>query len=135
MKIQFTTEAEIREQFPESQIKNGFVKKIDLQVVGRFGNLVTLDMPISSGGGISNPLAGYNSTISCGVYIKILFELFGISEEDGIRISEIKDVPCRVVDSQFHMVAVGNFMDDKFVMFKELPDKYDEFMAELNESR
>lgn len=135
MKIQFTTEAEIREQFPEAQIKNGFVKKIDLQVIGHFGNLVTIDMPITSGGCISSPLAGYNSTISCGVYIKILFELFGISEEDGIRISEIKDVPCRVVFSQFHMVAVGNFMDDKFIVFKEFPEKYDEFMAELNESR
>jgi hypothetical protein len=134
MKIQFPTEAEIREQFPEAQIKNGFVKKIDLQVIGHFGNLVTLDMPITAGGGISNPLAGYNSTISCGVYIKILFELFGISEEDGIRISAIKDIPCRVVVSQFHMVAVGNFMDDKFIVFKDLPDKYDEFMAELSKN-
>lgn len=103
MKIQFTTEAEIREQFPEAKISNGLVEKIDLQVIGHFGNIVTFDMPIASGGGISNPLAGYNSTISCGVYSKILFELFGISEEDGIRISEIKDVPCRVVFSQFHM--------------------------------
>ena len=132
MKIQFTTEAEIREQFPEAQIKNGFVKKIDLQVIGHFGNLVTLDMPITSGGGISNPLAGYNSTISCGVYIKIIFELFGISEEDGIRISEIKNIPCRVVDANFRMKAVGNFMEDKFIVFDNLPDKYDEYMAELN---
>lgn len=134
MKIQFTTEAEIREQFPEAEIKNGFVKKIDLQVVGHFGNLVTLDMPITTGGVIGNPLAGYNSTISCGVYIKILFELWGISEEDGIRISEIKDVPCRIVFSQFRMVAVGNFMDDKFIVFKSLPDKYEEFMTEISKN-
>lgn len=134
MKIQFHTEAEIREQFPEAKIKNGFVKKIDLQVIGHFGNLVTIDMPIVSGGCISNPLVGYNSTISCGVYIKILFELFGISEEDGIRISEIKDVPCRVVDSQFHTVAVGNFMDDKFIVLKSLPDKYEEFMTEISKN-
>ena len=134
MKINFLTEAEIKKEFPDAKVKNAFIQRLDLKVIGHFGNLVTIDMPISMGCSIANPLAGYNSTISCGVYIKILFELLGISEEDGVRISEIKDIPCRVIEIDYQIAAIGNFMEDKFIVFKSLPDKYEEFMTEISKN-
>lgn len=130
-KARFVSKEEIMKTFPNVEIQNGIIQKMDLNVIGHFGNIVTLNMPISIGGGICDPLSGYNATISCGVYIRTLFELFELSKEDGCRISTISDIPCRIAKNNCKVVAIGHFISDKFIAIDDFPEFYNDFMEKV----
>lgn len=99
------------------KIENEMIKWVDVKVYGHFGNTVSLE------------IFGQNSylfgTCMCtgniGMLIQAFVELFDLTEEDGVRISNIKNLPCRVVlDSHCTgVVGFGHFMKDRFVMAHE----------------
>ena len=76
------------------------------------------------------PMSSYNNTRSLGYLIKAFIELFDISNEDGLRLTDIKNIPCRLVfngKNSWGSKCIGfvHFMKDKFVLTKEF--------AEVNE--
>lgn len=102
-------------------IANNFVS-IDLEVIGHFNNTVSLILTATN----VIPYSGYANTKNIGLILQYLVELLGISREDGIYLSEMKDIPVRLVfDSSecswgSKCMGIGNFMEDKFVLFKDL---------------
>lgn len=75
-------------------------------------------------------MSSYNNTRSLGYLIKAFIELFDISNEDGLRLTDIKNIPCRLVFNGKNSwgskcIGFGHFMKDKFVLTKEF--------AEVNE--
>lgn len=120
LKLPFRGERSMREEFPAG-IENACIKSIDIDVIGHFGDAITLDMPISLGGSrLANPLSGRDLTNHVGKFIQVLFRLLALSEEDGKKLSEIKEVPCRVVFCYDTIVGLGHFLDDRFMLFDEL---------------
>ena len=102
-------------------VENNLVS-LDIQVIGHFGNSVSL---VTAAKNVI-PYSAYNNTENVGVIIKYLVELLGIEKEDGLFISDAKNVPVRLIfDSKepcwrAKCVGIGNFMEDKFVMFDVL---------------
>lgn len=102
-------------------VENNLVS-LDVQVIGHFDNSVSLVIAANN----VIPYSSYNNTENIGFIIKYLVELLGIQKEDGLLISKVKDVPARLIfDSKepgwgAKCVGIGNFMEDKFVMFDVL---------------
>ena len=75
-------------------------------------------------------MSSYNNTRSLGYLIMAFIELFDISNEDGLRLTDIENIPCRLVFNGknswgYKCIGFGHFMQDKFVLTKEF--------AEVNE--
>lgn len=102
-------------------VENNLVS-LDVQVIGHFDNSVSLVIAANN----VIPYSSYNNTENIGFIIKYLVELLGIQKEDGLLISKVKDVPARLIfDSKepcwgAKCIGIGNFMEDKFVMFDVL---------------
>lgn len=127
MKVNYFTQLEVCGKFHETEIKNALVEKIDLNVVGHFGNAVTLDIPINIDDCLySNPFSSISSTLSCGILIQALFNVLDLNEDNGISISSLKKIPCRVIVSDNKTVAIGNFIKNKFIVFEDLLKTFNE---------
>lgn len=104
-------------------VENNLVS-LDIQIIGHFGNSVSLVIAAKN----IIPYSAYNNTANVGYILKYLVELLGIEEEDGLRLSQIKNIPVRLIfdckdsTSTFgaKCIGIGNFMEDKFVMFDVL---------------
>lgn len=102
-------------------VANNFVS-FDLEVIGHFNNTVSLVLTATN----VIPYSGYANTKNIGLILQYLVDLLGISKEDGIFLSEMKNIPVRLVfDSPecswgSKCVGIGNFMEDKFVLFDAL---------------
>ena len=102
-------------------VENNLVS-LDIHVIGHFGNSVSLVIAPKN----VIQYSAYNNTENIGFIVKYLVELLGIQKEDGLLISKVKDVPARLIfDSKepgwgAKCVGIGNFMEDKFVMFDVL---------------
>ena len=102
-------------------VENNLIS-LDVQVIGHFGNSVSLVIAAKN----VIPYSAYNNTENIGFIIKYLVELLGIEKEDGLFISKVKNIPVRLVfDSKepcwgAKCVGIGNFMEDKFVTFDVL---------------
>lgn len=114
------TEAELREM--EYGVKNDIIEKVDVNTIAHFGNATCLEIMCSN----ICPMSGYNNTGNLGFIIRALIELLDLSQEDGLRLSKIKNVPCRLVFNEpecgwgSSAIGIGNFMKDKFVLIKDL---------------
>lgn len=132
MKPTFKTEDEIRNSFGNVKIYNAIIQYIDLEIIGHFGNIVSLDMPIQYNQcTMTNPFNGMSSTLNCGVLIRTIFELLDIHEEDGIKLSNIKQRPCRIIISENNTIAVGNFMNDKFLIIEDFIEDFKKYIKEI----
>ena len=67
-------------------------------------------------------MSGYHNTPNLGYILKAFIELFDLSEEDGLRIDEIKNIPCRLIFESKNgriwgsrCIGFGHLMKDKFV--------------------
>lgn len=108
-------------------VENNMLKSIDVNVIAHFGNTVCFEMYCSN----MVPISQHNNTGNIGYLFKALIELLDLSEEDGIRISSIKDVPIRLIltgnsGCGSKSIGFGHFMKDKFVLiedFVKLDDK------------
>ena len=127
MKVNYFTELEVCGKFQSAETKNAIIEKIDIDVIGHFGNSTMLDIPIRIGECLySNPFSSISSTLSCGVFIQALFNLLEIGDDNGVKISSLKKIPCRVIVSDGNTVAVGNFMKNKFIIFEDLLKSFNE---------
>lgn len=133
MKMNFLTEEEIKQRYLNSDFKNGIMKALDIEVIGHFGNAVCVDAPICyyNDGVYVFPFNGIVSTLSCGILIKVIFDLFDIHEEDGIKLSKIKNIPCRIAFNDNKTIAVGNFIKNKFMIVDEFHDSFKKYISEI----
>lgn len=99
-------------------IENNIIKGVDFNCVGRFGNFVTFEIFCKD----VIPYCSCNNIANSGYIFKAFVELFELTEGDGVRVSEIKNIPCRVVydERNCRAVGIGDFMKDKFVLTEDL---------------
>lgn len=102
-------------------IDNNLIKYIDVNVIAHFGNCTCLEIMCEN----VCPMSTYLNTKNLGLVIKRFVELMDLEREDGIRISEIKNIPCRLIfDEQdcswgSKCIGFGHFMRDKFVLTED----------------
>ena len=97
-------------------IKNNIIKEFDINIIGHFGNCVCLEICCRN----VHPMSGYNNTSNIGYILKSLIKLLDIEKEDGLRFSNIKNIPCRIVWKGNQSIGIGSFMEDKFVYIEDL---------------
>ena len=100
------------------KIENNIIEDLDVNTIAHFGNLTCFEI------GCSNvyPMSCYNNIDNLGYIIRAFIELFDLSEEDGLRLTKIKNVPCRLIFEGGYgsrCVGFGHFMKDKFVFTEE----------------
>ena len=103
-------------------IENNIIERVDVNCIGHFGNCVAFEIQCKN----VYAMCHYNNTANLGFIIKKFIELMGLTDEDGIRLSNIKNVPCRIVYADPHCsygsrcVGIGHFMENKFVLIDDL---------------
>lgn len=103
-------------------IENNIIERVDVNCIGHFGNCVTFEIQCKN----VYAMCHYNNTANLGFIIKKFIELMGLTDEDGIRLSNIRNVPCRIVYADPHCsygsrcVGIGHFMENKFVLIDDL---------------
>jgi len=121
MDFSFIKEDDLKKRFAKITIKNAYIKHLDIEVIGHYGNIVTLDAPVLfDGNKFSNPLGLINFTRGCGNVIRTLFYLLDIGREDGCKLSDLKDIPCRIVMLNCEIVGIGHLISDRFLLKKDL---------------
>ena len=98
-------------------IENNIIEQVDVNTIAHFGNVTCFEIMCSNVCAMST----YNNTRNLGYIIKAFIELFDLSEGDGIRLSEIKNTPCRLIFEGSggwgsKCIGFGHFMKDKFVL-------------------
>ena len=110
-------------------IKNNMVTSIDLNVIAHFGNIICLEMFFTNCALFSDcNIGGLLPDV-----LKAIVEVLEIENEDGLRISEIKNIPCRIVTTSEgfgKVVGFGHFMKQKFVLADDLIEMARENMEE-----
>lgn len=95
------------------KVRNEMIEKIDVNLIGHFGNIVTLEM-MTNHGFLFN---SYNLTRHIGIVLQCLYAVLDLESEDGKRLSEIENIPCRVVtDGNGQKIGIGHFIEDKFIL-------------------
>ena len=97
--------------------QNSMINKIDISLIGHFGNVVTVEVKTVHG----NLFGQYSATCCVGKVLQVLYDLLDLTEEDGRMLSSVYKVPCRILrDGHGQLVGLGHFLKDKFVIDKEL---------------
>lgn len=100
-------------------IENNIIKSIDINVVGHFGNITTVEMWCED----CCLFSGINAGGLLPDILKAIIEVLDLSNEDGLRISKIKNVPIRIIPSEKHfgkVVGFGHFMKNRFILQDDL---------------
>lgn len=107
-----------KEQIKEMghSIENNMIEYVDVNTIAHFGNVTCFEIVCSN----ICAMSSYNNLRSLGFIIKAFIELLDLSEEDGLRLSKIKNIPCRLIfEGQggwgSKCIGFGHFMKDKFV--------------------
>ena len=120
MKLQdiIKTEKQIKEI--GHSIENNIIEKVDINTIAHFGNVTCFEILCSN----VCAMSGYNNIKNLGYIIKAFIELFDLSREDGLRLTEIKNIPCRLIFEGSggwgsRCIGFGHFMKDKFVLTED----------------
>lgn len=100
--------------FGDMPCENAILKGIDFEVIGHFGNVINPVLHVESANGFCNFMSGYNVTRHCGWLIKALVELFELEQEDGICVSSVRNIPCRLIYRNRIPIAIGHLYKDRF---------------------
>jgi hypothetical protein len=104
-------------------ISNNIITNIDVNTIAHFGNTTCFEIACTD----VYPMSCYNNTKNLGYILKAFIEFFEIDEEDGLRIRDIKNIPCRLIFESKNgciwgskCIGIGHFMKDKFVFIEDL---------------
>lgn len=100
------------------KIENNLIEKVEINTIAHFGNLTCFEIACSN----VYPMSSYNNINNLGYILRAFIELFDLSEEDGLRLTKIKNIPCRLIFEggwSSRCVGFGHFMKDKFVLTEE----------------
>lgn len=101
------------------QIENNMIDSIEINVVGHFGNISTLEMFFTN----CCLFSQYNLGGYLGDVLKVIVEVLDLTDDNGIRISKIKNVPVRIVSESgwgSKVIGFGHFMKDRFVLVEDV---------------
>lgn len=119
MKLKEITKTQRQLEEMGYRIENNIIENVDINTIAHFGNVTCFEI------GCTNvyPMSAYNNISNLGYVIRAFIELFDLSEEDGLRLTKIKNLPCRIVlegdDWGSRCVGFGHFMKDEFVLTEE----------------
>lgn len=99
-------------------IENNLLNSLDVSLTAHFGNSVTCEMQFEN----CCLFASYNLGGLTADVLKAIIECLKLSEEDGLRISEVKNIPVRIVcDSKWgKVIGFGHFMEDRFLLADDI---------------
>lgn len=106
------------EQYIKSQgyeIENNVIKGVDINIIAHFGNIPCLTIMCEN----IYPYCNYNNMRGLGYLLKGFVEFFEKENEDGVMLSSIKNIPCRLVMNGSRAYGIGHFMKDKFILFED----------------
>lgn len=103
-------------------VENNIIKEVDINIIAHFGNIPCLTMICEN----ILPYGHYNDIRRLGYLLKAIVEFFGVDREDGVMLSKLKNIPCRIVfegNRKNHLgekaVGIGHYMRDKFILFED----------------
>lgn len=96
-------------------IENNIIKGIDINIIAHFGNTPCLTIFCEN----IMPYGHYNDISRLGYLLKVIVELFEVEREDGVALSELKNIPCRLIFEGEKAIGIGHFMKDKFILFSD----------------
>lgn len=100
------------------KVENNIIEDLNINTIAHFGNLTCFEIRCSN----VYPMSGYNNISNLGYILRAFIELFDLSEEDGLHLTKIKNIPCRLVFEGgwgSKCIGFGHFMKDKFVLTEE----------------
>lgn len=99
-------------------IENAMLEYMDIDIIGHFGNITTFNMVTNCCCIFSN----YNMGAILSDVIKCVVEVLNLSEEDGLHLSKIKNVPIQIVAKGLgsKVEGFGCFLGDRFVMVDDV---------------
>ena len=99
------------------KIENNIIESVDVNTVAHFGNVTCFEIGCTD----VYPMSLYNNISNLGYIIRAFIEIFDLSEEDGLRLTKIKKLPCRIILNHWgnKCVGFGHFMKDEFVLTEE----------------
>ena len=109
-------------------VENNIIKEIDVNIIAHFGNIPCLTIKCEN----ICPYGHYNDIARLGFLLKAIVEFFNVDREDGVWLSDLKNIPCRLVftgNGETHWgekaVGIGHYMRDKFILFEDFEKLYD----------
>lgn len=109
-------------------VENNIIEEIDINIIGHFGNIPCLTIMCKN----IVPYGHYNDIARLGFLLRAIVEFFEVDREDGVMLSKLKNIPCRLVfvgKDKSHWgqkaVGIGHYMKDKFIMFKDFGELVD----------
>lgn len=103
-------------------VENNIIKEIDINIIAHFGNIPCLTLMCEN----IVPYGHYNDIHRLGYLLKAIVEFFNLEREDGIMLSKLRNIPCRIVfdgNGKNHWgekaIGIGHYMKDKFILFED----------------
>lgn len=103
-------------------ISNNIITNIDVNTIAHFGNTTCFEIACTD----VYPMSCYNNTQNLGYVLRAFIEFFELDEEDGLRIRDIKNIPCRLIFESKNgciwgskCIGIGHFMKNKFVFIED----------------
>lgn len=103
----------------DHHIENNMLEAIEINVIGHVGNLTTLEMFFTN----CCLFSQYNLGNLIGTVLKVIFEVLELTEDNGLRLSKVKNVPVRIVSENSwgsKVIGFGHFMKDRFVLVEDV---------------
>ena len=103
-------------------IVNNIIANVNINTIAHFGNSTCFEIACSD----VYPMSCHNNLQNLGYILRAFIEFFELSEEDGLRITQIKNIPYRLIFESKNgcawgskCIGFGHFMKDKFVFTED----------------
>ena len=102
----------------DKKVENNVLKSLEVSITAHFGNTVTCEMLFDN----CCLFSTYNLGALTAEILKAVVECLDLSQENGLRISSVKNVPVRTVFDKLsnRVIGFGHFMRDRFLLAEEL---------------
>lgn len=99
-------------------IENNYIEEVDINTIAHFGNATCFVVMCSN----VCATIDYNNIRNLGYIIRAFIEFFELYKEDGLRLTEIKNIPCRLIFEGgwgSRCIGFGHFIKNKFILIED----------------